>query len=451
MSSLWEDVTPATERRPLPGDTSVDVAIVGAGYTGLWTAYYLALSDPSLRICIIDEERVGYGASGRNGGWCSPRMSGLDTMLVDPRTRGQAAALQAEMYRTVDEIERVVVAESIACEWAKGGAVVVATRPAQVAKLKGAVARRVAAGLGDEAYRWLEPAEADQHVRMSRNFGAAFTPHCAALQPLALVSGLAVAVERHGVVIYEKTAAVRIDAGSVSTVRGTIRADVVLRATEAWTTELPGSHRDLIPLYSLMVATEPLSPLTWDEIGLPERETFADGRHLVIYGQRTGDGRVAFGGRGAPYHYGSAIEPGFDRDETMFAVLRATLVDLFPVLAGVDITHRWGGPLGVSRDWTPTVTFDREARVGWAGAYGGQGVATANLAGRTLTDLILGRDTDLVRHPIVGHRSREWEPEPLRWIGINTGLRIAESVDRTEARGGESKVRSAVLKRLIGL
>lgn len=451
MTSLWDDVTASPERRPLPGDIDTDVAVVGAGYTGLWTAYYLMVADPTLRICVIEADRVGHGASGRNGGWCSPRMSGLETMLADARTRNAAADLQTEMYRTVDEVGRVVEQEHIRCDWAKGGSVVVATQPAHVAKLKGAVARRVAAGLDEAAYRWLEPSEAARHVRMSRNLGAAFTPHCAALQPMALVQGLAATVERRGVAVHERTTATRIDRGRVVTDRGTVRAGVVVRATEAWTATMPGSRRQLVPLYSLMVATEPLPASVWDEIGLDDRQTFADGRHLVIYGQRTGDGRIAFGGRGAPYHYGSRIRPGFDHDDGVFAGLIATLRDLFPVLDGAATTNRWGGPLGVSRDWMPTVTYDRDAKVGWAGAYGGQGVATANLAGRTLADLILDRDTGPVRLPIVGHRSREWEPEPLRWIGINAGLRIAESVDRVEARGGTTKVRAAVLKRLVGL
>ena len=451
MTSLWEETGVAVERPALPGDVELDVAVIGAGYTGLWTAYYLAAADPGLRIGVVEAHAVGHGASGRNGGWCSPRMSGLDSMLADPRSRKAAAALQAEMYRTVAEIGKVVADEAIECGWARGGAVVVATRPAMVAKLKGAVARRRAAGLDEEGYRWLEPAEADRHVRMSRNLGATYTPHCAALQPLSLVQGLAAAVERRGVTIYEHTEAARIDRGKVVTGRGTVRAPTVIRATEAWTARLPGSRRELIPLYSLMVATAPLDAGVWEEIGLGDRQTFADGRHLVIYGQRTEDDRIAFGGRGAPYHYGSAIEPGFDHDASVFAGLQATLEDLFPILGGVEVTHRWGGPLGVSRDWTPTVTFDRDNGVGWAGGYGGQGVGTANLAGRTLADLVLGRNSDLVALPIVGHRSPMWEPEPLRWIGINAGLRIADSVDRTEAAGGSSTVRAAVLERLVGL
>lgn len=451
MTSLWADATPVVERSPLPGDIEVDVAIVGAGYTGLWIAYYLAAAAPGSSIAVIDAHRVGFGASGRNGGWASPRMSGLDTMLADPATRSAAAAMQLEMYRTVDEMERVVAAEGIDCDWARGGAVVVATREAQVAKLQGAVRRRRDAGLDEADYRWLGPDEVEDHVRPARNLGGTYTPHCAALQPMALVRGLAAAAERRGVAIYEGTAARRIDRGGVVTDHGVVAATTVLRATEAWTATLPGTRREVIPLYSLMVSTDPLPAQVWEEIGLAARETFADGRHLVIYGQRTGDDRIAFGGRGAPYHFRSSIEPDHDLDHAVFAGLRATLVDLFPVLGDLVITHRWGGPLGVSRDWTPTVTFDRDARVGWAGGYGGQGVATANLAARTMADLVLGRDTELTAMPIVGRRSRDWEPEPLRWIGINAGLRLAESVDRTEAGGGEAPLRSSLLKRLVGL
>jgi glycine/D-amino acid oxidase-like deaminating enzyme len=142
---------------------------------------------------------------------------------------------------------------------------------------------------------------------------------------------------------------------------------------------------------------------------------------------------MVFGGRGAPYHFGSRIEPPFDRDERVFASLHHTLLDLFPVLRGTRVTHAWGGALGIARDWCASVGLDPQTGLGWAGGYVGDGVATTNLAGRTLRDLVLGHDTELVRLPWVGHRSREWEPEPLRWLGINTGLRVMSLADREEA------------------
>ncbi len=213
---------------------------------------------------------------------------------------------------------------------------------------------------------------------------------------------------------------------------------------------LPGEHRSLAPLYSLMLATEPLDEATWEQIGLRGRPTFADDRHMVIYGQRTSDGRLAFGGRGAPYHFGSRVSPAFDRDGGVHEAIRAALVDLFPVLGNAAITHRWGGPLGVPRDWVSSVGLDRATGLAWAGGYVGDGVATTNLAGRTLTDLILGRDSDLTRLPWVGHRSPPWEPEPLRWLGINAGLAITAAADRAEARSGRPSRLGRALGRFLG-
>jgi glycine/D-amino acid oxidase-like deaminating enzyme len=181
-----------------------------------------------------------------------------------------------------------------------------------------------------------------------------------------------------------------------------------------------------------MVATEPLGDAVWDRIGLAGRPTFSDHRHLVIYGQRTADGRLAFGGRGAPYHFRSRIQPSYDEEPRVFAALRATLRDLFDGLDDVEFTHSWGGPLGVPRDWCASVGLDRGSGLAWAGGYVGDGVSTTNLAGRTLTDLILRRDTDLTHLPWVGHRSRRWEPEPFRWLGINAGLRAMTLADTEE-------------------
>ena len=288
----------------------------------------------------------------------------------------------------------------------------------------------------DEDLRWLDRTETAARVGVAGALGALYTPHCAALHPARLARGLAAAVEAQGVVIHEGTRAKAIQPGRVITDHGTVKAEVVVRATEGFTRSLRGERRTLVPLYSLMIATEPLPDDAWESIGLRQRETFNDARHLIIYGQRTADGRLAFGGRGAPYHFGSAVRPEFDRDADTHTSLHETLRGLFPVIGDAAITHRWGGPLGVARDWTCSVGLDRRHGLAWAGGYVGDGVSTTNLAGRTLADLITGRDTDLTRLPWVGHRSRRWEPEPLRWLGISAGLRLPAGADRAEARTG---------------
>jgi glycine/D-amino acid oxidase-like deaminating enzyme len=262
--------------------------------------------------------------------------------------------------------------------------------------------------------------------------GATYTPDCAAIHPGRLVRGLAEAVERRGVQIYERTRASAIEAGRVRTQHGVVRAETVVRATEGYTPTLPGLARAVVPVYSLVIATEPLSAEIWRQIGLARRETFTDHRHLIVYGQRTADDRIIFGGRGAPYHAGSRVRPEFDHDERVFMKLYAALLDLLPVLAGTRVTHAWGGALGIPRDWCASVGLDRRSGLGWAGGYVGDGVSTTNLAGRTLRDLVLGRETELTALPWVGHRSRAWEPEPLRWLGINVGLRATTLADAEE-------------------
>jgi glycine/D-amino acid oxidase-like deaminating enzyme len=416
----------AQDRPSLPGDADVDVAIVGAGYTGLWSAYYLSVAEPSLKIAVVEAEQVGFGASGRNGGWCS-------ALLPMP-----AATMQAAMEATVDEVGRVAHIEGIDCHFAKGGTVTLARTPVQVKRAEGG--------------QWLDAEQARARCNATGVLGATYTPHCAALHPLRLVRGLADAVERRGVTIYEHTRAVRLRADGVTTARGTLRAHSVVRATEAFTARLPGHRRTVAPVYSLMVATPPLPNEVWDEIGLRDRETFADHRHLIIYGQRTADGRLVFGGRGAPYHFGSAIQPGFDRSPRVFALLRETLAELFPILrdasGDVPITHAWGGPLGIARDWHASVGRQPDG-VYAAGGYVGDGVATANLAGRTLAALILDRPSSLLELPWVGHRSPRWEPEPLRWLGVNAGLRLMSAADAEEARTGRPSRRAALFARFL--
>jgi glycine/D-amino acid oxidase-like deaminating enzyme len=224
----------------------------------------------------------------------------------------------------------------------------------------------------------------------------------------------------------------------------------VVRATEAYTATLRGQRRTLLPLYSLMIATEPLPPAAWSEIGWSNAETIADGRHLIIYAQRTADGRIAFGGRGAPYHFGSRIIPGFDRDAAVFTALEEALHELIPAARGAAVTHRWGGPIGVARDWFPSVGIDRARGIAWAGGYVGDGVTASNVAGRTLADLILSRDTELTHLPWVQHHSRRWEPEPLRWIGVNAGVLAMRSADTVERRTGRPSLRARAAMRLQG-
>ena len=457
LSLWWNAIATPLPRRPPPaGDLVVDVCIVGAGFTGLWTAHALACADPSVRIAVVEKEVAGFGASGRNGGWCSALFATSDAALarlygVDAM-RGMRRAMQA----TVDVVGATARQEGIDCHFAKGGTVDAARSDAQRARALAEVDEARSLGFGADDLRWLDRVEAESMVGIDGIVGATFTPHCAALQPALLARGLAEAVERRGVTIYEHTPAIDVVPGGggrgpvVRTTTGAIRADVVVRAVEAWTPTLPGHKRTLAPVYSLMVATEPLGDAFWEAAGLQGRATFADYRHMIIYGQRTADNRIAFGGRGAPYHFGSTVRPSFDGMPAVHELLRQTLVDLFPALSSARFTHAWGGPLGIPRDWHSSVGFDRSSGIAWAGGYVGDGVATTNLAGRTLADLITGADSELTRLPWVNHRSPAWEPEPLRWLGVNAGLWTMRLADRTEERHGRPSRLAARMERLLG-
>jgi glycine/D-amino acid oxidase-like deaminating enzyme len=431
--SFWADTAPpAPPRPPLDGDVDVDVAVVGAGFTGLWTAYYLAEAAPSLRIAVLEAETAGFGASGRNGGWCSALFPASLDSLARLGDRDGALAQHAAMRATVDEVKRVLDRERIDAHWAKGGTVTLARSPAQLARAEAEVEEARAWGRDEDDFRLLDAHAARVLLDATGVVGATYTPDCAAVHPLRLARGLADVVAARGVLLHEHTRVRAIEPGCVSTERGTVRAATTIRATEGYTPNLAGQRRRIAPVYSLLIATEPIPPGVWERIGLRRRETFSDHRHLIIYGQRTADDRLVLGGRGAPYHFGSRIRPSFDHDERVFAKLRETLVELFPALERTRITHAWGGALGVPRDWCASVGLDPDTRVGWAGGYVGDGVSTTNLSGRTLRDLVLGRDTELIRLPWVNHRSRSWEPEPLRWLGVNAGLHAMTWADAEE-------------------
>ncbi len=450
--SLWLDRVkdPLTRRPPLPGDLTCDVAIVGAGFTGLWTAYYLQRLDPTLRIAVLEREIAGFGASGRNGGWCSGLFPASWDKIARHSGRGAALAMKAAMRAGLDEVQSVVTAESIDCGWARGGTLGLARSKVQWERAESEVATAHSWGDTDDDMRLLSAGETHEMTGAEGILGATFTPHCASIDPAALVRTLAGLVTGRGVDLYEGTAVQEIRPHRVVTGNGTVTADVVVRATEGYTSDLPGARRDLAPIYSLIVATEPLDASTLSSVGLADRPTFSDHRHVICYGQRTADGRIVFGGRGAPYHFGSATAPEFDREPRVFESLQGNLIDMFPVLDGIAFTHSWGGPLGVPRDWHAGVGLDRETGFAWAGGYVGDGVTTSNLAGRTLADLIVGERSELVTLPWVGHRSRKWEPEPLRYLGVNAGLRVMGSADRRESRTGRPSSMAKAFGRFLG-
>jgi glycine/D-amino acid oxidase-like deaminating enzyme len=450
----WDDpevtAAMAAPRPSLQGDTEADVAIVGGGFTGLWTALHVLRDEPSARVLVIERHVCGFGASGRNGGWAIANFAGSREVTARRHGREAAIAMQRAMFGAVDGVGRTAEEEGIDCHFVKGGTVTLARSPAHERRLRARVEDERSWGFEDD-FVWLDPAATAARVEADGVLGAVYTPHCARLHPARLVVGLAAAVERRGGVIVEQTAVEAIEAGLVRSAQGDVRSPVIVRANEGFTRDLAGLRRRLVPMHSMMIATEPLPPDVWDRIGLRERETLTDGRYLVVYAQRTADGRVAIGGSVPPYYFGSHYRTSFPDDHPVFVEVANILRDILPPTAGATVTHSWGGPLGIPRDWYPSVGIDRATGVAWGGGYVGDGVAASYLAGRTLAALILEQETDDTALPWVDHPSRSWEPEPLRWLGIRAGQRLVSSVDDHEARTGAiPRRRTAALRTLIG-
>ncbi|MGU7774246.1 NAD(P)/FAD-dependent oxidoreductase [Burkholderia sp. MR1-5-21] len=447
MKPLWHQA--GRKRDALTGQVEADVAIVGAGYTGLWTAYYLLKAQPSLRVVLVEREVVGFGASGRNGGWASAIFPISLSRVAQMYSHADAMHLQAAMNETVDEVGRVLEREGIDANYKKEGFVSLARSDAQLTRVKAAVDAATRFGLPDQ-WRALDAGQAQARVGASGVVGALYTEHCALVHPGKLVHALAELVERMGARIYENSEVTGIGPGVVSTAAGKVNAETVVRATEAFSCQQSGHHRSVIPLYSLVLATEPLPLSLRQQLRLDHRLAFNDMRHLRVYGQVTAEGRLVFGGRGAPYQWGSRMSDGADQIGNAHARIHASMIEFFPDLADVTVTHRWGGALGVSRDWCPTVSMDKRSRIAWAGNYVGDGVATSNLAGRILRNLILDVDEQINRLPLVNHQSPAWEPEPLRWLGINSGLFAAGFSDFEEKLTHQPSRAAMLLEKLTG-
>ena len=447
LETAGDDLAPCPA---LDGSIDVDVAILGAGYTGLWTAYYLLQRDPGLRVAVVEREIAGFGASGRNGGWCSAGFPTTLGMLETRFGREAARAVHHAMIGTVDEVGRVCAEENIDAQYRKGGSLRIARGRHQLPAIESSFATYERLGLA-EHYELLDAAQTAARIHVTESLGALFTPDCATIHPGRLVRGLARAVERHGGTIYEQTAVTGFEGGAtpcLHTATGDVRARIIVLAGEGYLSQLPVLHRNLIPIYSLIVLTEPLSDAQWESIGWQGHECVSSNRYTVDYLSRTTDGRILFGGRGAPYHYGSRIADDYDRHGPTHALLRAQTAEWFPALKGIRFTHAWGGPLGVPRDWMPTMSYDPATGIATASGYTGQGVATANLSGRVLADQITGTESALTTLPTVGHRHRAWEREPLRWLGVRFVQKGYGRIDARAERTGDAPTGQTLAERL---
>lgn len=435
VSFWYADIGMPAPRPALGGDATADVCIVGAGYTGLWTAWYLKQAQPALDVLVVEKDFAGFGASGRNGGWLTGGFAWNHARYA--RNGGEAGvrAMVRAMNGTVAEVLRVCREEGIEADILPTDELMVATNPAQLARLQAEVAHRRQWG-EEERVHAIDAAQTRERVRIPGALGAMVVQQVARVQPAKLVRGLADAVERRGVRIAEQTEVLAIEPGRVRTACGTVRAPIVLRCTEGFSATLPGARREWLPLNSAQVVTEPLPESVWREIGWQGHEILGDFANAYCYCQRTREGRIAVGGRGTPYRFGSAIDSRGAPDARTVESLVAILHRHFPAARAARIAHAWCGVLGVPRDWCATVGLDPATGIGWAGGYVGVGVSTSNLAGRTLADLALGRESELVALPWVNRRVRRWEPEPLRWLGVHGMYALLRAGDRREQRGG---------------
>ena len=434
--SLWLDRLP---ERPIPrprleGDDDCDVAIVGAGFTGLWTAYYLMRAQPESRVTVVEREMAGYGAAGRSAGWVSGGIAGSWSALVE---RGGAAAARralVETYDAIDRIGEVVDREEIDCHFRKGGALTIATTRPQARRLEAEVAAMRERGLG-QGYLPRLGRGGDHGVGIGVDIElSAITSLCARTDPGRLARGLAETCERGGVHIYERTEAVDLRPKSVRCETGTIRAEYVLQATEAYSLLLPGERRRFMPLVSAMAATEPLPTSVWEELNWEHGLGIADRHRLHFYAQRTGDDRLAMGRRGKPYRLRTPLAEDLDHHASVKERIGATMRRYFPAVGDAPLEHFWIGPLALPRDERMSIWYDRGNGLGWAGGYGGHGIVASNIAGRTLVDLVLGRDSDLVALPWVGTAPGRWPREPFRHLSAQMAHRRQQLADDREDR-----------------
>jgi glycine/D-amino acid oxidase-like deaminating enzyme len=426
-ASFWFDSffdNPDTQHIPreaLLTEIEADVVIIGAGYTGLWSAYYLKSLKPELDVVILEAEIAGFGASGRNGGWVAGSISGL-ARFVEPLVQQEKQKVCSVLFENVDHIGVTLAKENIDASFNKSGVIYAAARyPEQLKQQQSALQALYATGHSDDDCYWMDKTALEQKLKVRNGLGGIYNRHCATINPARMVRGLADVVEKMGVKIYEKTTALSIKPRKVMTEKGGVTATTIIPALEGYSANLQGFGQYMIPVHSLIIATEPLNNAVWDEIGLSNREAFSDASRMVTYGHRSSDNRMIFGSRGG-YNYGGKARSDFSLEDVEFRSREALLHDLFPVLKNVNTTHGWGGSLGIARRFSPHVIYNSQTGIATAGGYGGQGVAASHLFARTLVDLILNRESELCQMPWVFNQSshqrvlRKWEPEPVRWL-----------------------------------
>jgi glycine/D-amino acid oxidase-like deaminating enzyme len=428
--ALWQDAKIELARRE--PKSSYDICIMGGGFSGLWSAHHLLKLDSSLKIAIFEAREFGFGASGRNGGWASSEYPVYKESLIERIGKSKTEELFVALDNSIDEIGAFADDE---VGFVKAGSLYFARNEAQVSRLRERI---------DATHSWLSASEAKAKLNVEGVKGALFNSSCATVSPFNLVNCLVKDLTRRGVDLFEHSFATAVE-GGVLVNSALITAPVVIQATEAFGE--PG--REFIPLYSLMVATEPLSDAVWEEIGNTSRFTFAEASHMVNYAQRTSDNRIAIGGRGATYPFNSKLNVAKEDTERVHATIRALLASWFPILQGVQFTHAWGGAVAITRDWEPYLQWDRAKGFARLGGYAGDGVTMSYLSAKILAHEILDEPNELRNLHFVNRKIRKWEPEPIRYLGVNTLMKLSAISDREERITKRKSVLDRVISPLI--
>lgn len=430
--SFWLEADPYTASPPLAGDVTVDVAIVGGGFTGLWTAYSLLRAQPSLKVAVIDAEVVGYGASGRNAGFATTSLGATLHQFVQEFGVEPARQAHAAVARSIADIGRFCTDHGVHCDYEKNGVIGAALDDSQIARVEADA--RTAETLGLTNVRFVPGDELRREIQSPLYRCGLEDETGALLNPARLARGLARVVRQLTGVVYEQTRVERVepvsDAVRVHTATGIVTADRVVLATNAYSGQFPEFRRMFIPLYSYVVLTEPLTDAQWDAVGWRRRQGLGDRRTYIHYYRPTADGRILMGGEDAPYFFGSHVDPAHDRNPAVFDRLRRDLVTIYPQLDGIRFTHAWGGPIAVTSRFLPTFGRIADGRVVYGFGYSGHGVAPSHTGGQILRDLVLDRKSELTELCLVRTPPIPFPPEPLRWMGVHVARRSLLRQDR---------------------
>jgi glycine/D-amino acid oxidase-like deaminating enzyme len=438
--SYWLAASPAGPRRPaIAGAANADVAIVGAGFTGLWTALALTDTDPSLRVVVLEGETVGFGASGRNGGFCQASLThGLDNGLrhfpdeIDVLEREGIANLAALIAFTREH--------RVDCDLEETGGLAVADQPHQVEEFRAAVDESAAHG---EELVFLDREAIQAEVHSPIWLAGLYQPpgRDVILDPAKLVRGLARVCDERGIAIHEDTRvrAVERRAGGVrlTTEAGaTLDADHIVVATSAYSGWLRRLESQFVPVYDYVLVSDPLTPAQMASIGWKRRQGMADANNQFHYFRLTADNRILWGGYDAIYYRNNGVGPRFDRRPATFEKLEAHFRRAFPQLDGLGFPFRWGGAIDTTSRFTVTFGQGLGGRLTYAIGYTGLGVGASRWAAGVVRDFILRPESDLLRLRFVRSKPVPFPPEPLRSLAVNVVRRELDRADRNEGRRG---------------